>query len=51
MGTGMKIWVQEIKEKTTDEIEAAVEEMESFPAPNVDDIFDHVYAELPSSPC
>ena len=43
-----EVWVQETKEKTTDEIEAAVEEMESFPAPIVDDIFNHVYAEMPS---
>ncbi|MCM3636720.1 pyruvate dehydrogenase (acetyl-transferring) E1 component subunit alpha [Sporosarcina luteola] len=41
-------WVAEVKDKTAIEIEAAVEEMERFPAPNVRDLFDHVYAELPA---
>lgn len=41
-------WVAGIKDKTADEIEAAVDEMERFPAPNVEDLFDHVYAELPA---
>ena len=42
-------WVADIKDKTASEIETAVEAMESFPAPNVEDLFDHVYAELPAS--
>ena len=41
-------WIQVTKEKTTSEVEAAVEEMEKFPPPNVDDVFDHVYAEMPA---
>lgn len=41
-------WVADIKDKTTNEIEAAVVEMESFPAPNVEDLFNHVFAQLPA---
>lgn len=41
-------WIQEIKEKTTSEIELAVEDMENFPPPNVEDIFDHIFAEMPT---
>jgi pyruvate dehydrogenase E1 component alpha subunit len=41
-------WIQEVKEKTTSEIELAVEEMENFPPPNVNDVFDHVFAEMPA---
>jgi 2-oxoisovalerate dehydrogenase E1 component alpha subunit len=41
-------WVQEIKEKTTSEVEQAVEEMENFPPPNVNDVFDHVFAQMPT---
>ncbi|WP_019413731.1 pyruvate dehydrogenase (acetyl-transferring) E1 component subunit alpha [Paenisporosarcina sp. TG20] len=41
-------WINEVNKKITNEIESAVDEMERFPAPNVDDIFDHVYAEMPA---
>ncbi|WP_391205360.1 pyruvate dehydrogenase (acetyl-transferring) E1 component subunit alpha [Psychrobacillus sp. L4] len=41
-------WVQATKEKTNSEVEAAVEEMEKFPPPNVEDVFNHVYAEMPA---
>ncbi|MFJ8063723.1 pyruvate dehydrogenase (acetyl-transferring) E1 component subunit alpha [Psychrobacillus sp. NPDC096426] len=41
-------WIQATKEKTSSEVEAAVEEMEKFPPPNVEDVFDHVYAEMPA---
>ena len=41
-------WIQATKEETTREIEAAVEEMEKFPPPNVEDVFDNVYAEMPA---
>lgn len=41
-------WIQDIQEKTTQEVEDAVEEMEKFPPPNVEDVFDHVYAEMPA---
>ncbi len=48
MAIGMKNGSKTVKEKTASEIEAAVEEMERFPAPNVEDLFDHVYAEMPA---
>ena len=41
-------WIKEVKKKINSEIEAAVEGMERFPAPVVDDIFDHVYAVMPA---
>ena len=41
-------WITEAKEKTAKEIEAAVEEMERFPAADVNDLFDNVYAEMPA---
>lgn len=41
-------WIQSTKEETANEIEKAVEEMEKFPPPNVEDVFDHVYAEMPT---
>jgi len=41
-------WIQEVKKIINSEIEAAVEGMEQFPAPVVDDIFDHVYAVMPA---
>lgn len=41
-------WINETREKTTKEIEDAVAEMERFPAANVNDLFDHVYAEMPA---
>ena len=34
--------------KTDIEIEAAVEAMEQFPAADVKDLFDNVYAEMPA---
>lgn len=41
-------WVTEIKERTDIEIEAAVEAMERFPAANVEDLFDNVFAQMPA---
>ncbi|MBE1555187.1 pyruvate dehydrogenase (acetyl-transferring) E1 component subunit alpha [Sporosarcina limicola] len=41
-------WIQRIKEETIIEIDTAVEEMERFPAPIVDDIFDNVFAVMPA---
>ncbi|MFJ7936030.1 pyruvate dehydrogenase (acetyl-transferring) E1 component subunit alpha [Sporosarcina sp. NPDC096371] len=41
-------WIQATQEKTTREVEVAVEEMEKFPPPNVEDVFNHVYAEMPA---
>ncbi|QBP41107.1 pyruvate dehydrogenase (acetyl-transferring) E1 component subunit alpha [Paenisporosarcina antarctica] len=41
-------WIKEVKKKINNEIEAAVEGMEQFPPPVVDDIFDHVYAVMPA---
>ena len=41
-------WIQTTIEETTREIELAVEEMEQFTPPNVEDVFDHVYAEMPA---
>lgn len=41
-------WVEEVKEKVTVEIDAAVEGMEQFPPPNVEDVFDNVFAEMPA---
>jgi pyruvate dehydrogenase E1 component alpha subunit len=40
-------WIEEMKEKTMNEVEAAVEEMENYPPPKVEDVFDHVYAVMP----
>lgn len=40
-------WIEEVKEKTANEIDLAVEEMEKYPASNVEDVFDHVFAEMP----
>jgi 2-oxoisovalerate dehydrogenase E1 component alpha subunit len=37
-----------IHQEVEKEIEAAVKEMESYPKANVEDIFDHVFAELPN---
>ncbi|OIK10378.1 pyruvate dehydrogenase (acetyl-transferring) E1 component subunit alpha [Bacillus sp. MUM 116] len=36
-------WVQKIKEETASEIEKAVKDMESFPKPNIHDLFDNVF--------
>ncbi|WP_075617834.1 pyruvate dehydrogenase (acetyl-transferring) E1 component subunit alpha [Paenisporosarcina indica] len=41
-------WIQEMTDKIIREVESAVEEMENFPAPNVEDVFDHVFAEMPA---
>ncbi|MFJ7973838.1 pyruvate dehydrogenase (acetyl-transferring) E1 component subunit alpha [Psychrobacillus sp. NPDC096389] len=41
-------WIQATKDKTSSEVEAAVEEMEKFPPPNLEDVFNHVYAEMPA---
>lgn len=41
-------WITDAKEKTMKEIEGAVEEMERFPAADVNDLFDNVYAEMPA---
>ncbi|UAT30364.1 pyruvate dehydrogenase (acetyl-transferring) E1 component subunit alpha [Bacillus badius] len=40
-------WLAEIDEKIKAEVEAAVEAMESYPKANVEDLFDHVYANMP----
>jgi 2-oxoisovalerate dehydrogenase E1 component alpha subunit len=36
-------WVTKIKEETAIEVEQAVKDMESFPKPNVNDLFDYVF--------
>jgi 2-oxoisovalerate dehydrogenase E1 component alpha subunit len=36
-------WVMKIKEETASEVEQAVKDMESFPKPNVNDLFDYVF--------
>jgi pyruvate dehydrogenase E1 component alpha subunit len=36
-------WVTKIKEETASEVEQAVKDMESFPKPNVNDLFDYVF--------
>ncbi|GGA29507.1 pyruvate dehydrogenase (acetyl-transferring) E1 component subunit alpha [Psychrobacillus lasiicapitis] len=41
-------WIQATKDKTSSEVEAAVDEMEKFPPPNLEDVFNHVYAEMPA---
>lgn len=43
-----KEWVTGINEKTDMEVETAVEDMERFPAANVEDLFDNVYAKMPA---
>ncbi|BAQ11392.1 pyruvate dehydrogenase (acetyl-transferring) E1 [Bacillus sp. OxB-1] len=40
-------WVEETKKQIESEVEEAVVAMESFPAPNVEDMFDHVFEEMP----
>ncbi|GIN41347.1 pyruvate dehydrogenase (acetyl-transferring) E1 component subunit alpha [Heyndrickxia oleronia] len=37
-------WQESIITKATEKIEQAIEEMEAYPPPNVDDLFDHVFA-------
>lgn len=41
-------WIQSTINKTSSEVEKAVEEMEEFPPPNVEDVFNHIYAEMPA---
>ncbi|OCA89006.1 pyruvate dehydrogenase (acetyl-transferring) E1 component subunit alpha [Pseudobacillus wudalianchiensis] len=41
-------WMAGIDEKIKAEVESAVEAMESYPKANVEDLFDHVYAEMPA---
>ncbi|GAA0344463.1 pyruvate dehydrogenase (acetyl-transferring) E1 component subunit alpha [Bacillus carboniphilus] len=36
-------WVNQVKEEMAQEIEDAVKEMEAFPKPDVNDLFDHVF--------
>ncbi len=38
-------WASDVREKTAIEIETAVEAMESFPAANVEDLFNNVFEE------
>ncbi|HWO78327.1 MAG TPA: pyruvate dehydrogenase (acetyl-transferring) E1 component subunit alpha [Bacillus sp. (in: firmicutes)] len=38
-------WIESVKEEASEEIEAAVKEMEAFPKPDVNDLFDYVFAE------
>jgi pyruvate dehydrogenase E1 component alpha subunit len=40
-------WLSQLESTLSDEIEAAVKEMENEPAAQVDDMFDHVFAENP----
>ncbi|WP_438311875.1 pyruvate dehydrogenase (acetyl-transferring) E1 component subunit alpha [Sporosarcina sp. FA9] len=40
--------IEDTHNKTTSEIDAAVDEMERFPASNVEDIFNHVYEKTPA---
>ncbi|ARF15089.1 pyruvate dehydrogenase (acetyl-transferring) E1 component subunit alpha [Sporosarcina ureae] len=40
-------WEQEISTQINKEIEEAIVEMENFPKANVEDLFDHVFAEMP----
>ena len=43
-----KEWATGIIEKTDMEVETAVEDMELFPAANVEDLFNNVYAKMPA---
>jgi pyruvate dehydrogenase E1 component alpha subunit len=36
-------WVTKMKDETASEVEQAVKDMESFPKPNVNDLFDYVF--------
>ncbi|MEN2767138.1 pyruvate dehydrogenase (acetyl-transferring) E1 component subunit alpha [Ornithinibacillus xuwenensis] len=40
--------IEAIHNRVEEEVEAAVKEMESYPKANVDDLFNHVFAELPA---
>ncbi len=40
-------WVQHVKETAEQEIEQAVQQMEAFPPADVNDLFDHIFAEKP----
>ena len=41
-------WIVDMKGKTATEVEVAVEEMENYPAPNVEDVFDHIFSVMPA---
>ena len=41
-------WAQDIREKTDNEIEAAVEAMEAFPGGKSGDLFNNVFENLPT---
>lgn len=36
-------WVMKVKEETANEVEQAVKDMESYPKPNINDLFDYVF--------
>ena len=36
-------WTKQIQEEITEEVERAIREVESYPKPKVDDLFDHVF--------
>jgi pyruvate dehydrogenase E1 component alpha subunit len=40
-------WAQAVEEEAAAEIEAAVKEMETMPPPDVNDLYDHMFEELP----
>lgn len=40
-------WIEKITKEIEEEIEAAIVEMENFPPANVEDLFDHVFEEMP----
>ena len=39
--------IETIRSRHQEEVEAAVKTMESFPPPDVNDLFDHTFATLP----
>lgn len=40
-------WAQKIEEEAMEEIEAAVKVMETMPAPDVNDLYDHIFEQAP----
>lgn len=40
-------WVEQVKEEAAKEIDEAVKELESMPAPNINDIFDYMFENMP----
>ena len=42
-----EVWALSVEEEATEEIEAAVKEMEMMPPPDVNDLYDHMFEELP----